>query len=87
MNTFGKRLEQLRKSKKLSTWDVEKQTTLQRSNLRAVELGTRPASDRMLRELATLYGVQFEMLKAWKILYYKQSSKVLACIRAELLGQ
>jgi transcriptional regulator with XRE-family HTH domain len=87
MNTFGKRLERLRKAKKLSTWDVEKQTTLQRSNLRAVELGNRPASDRMLRELATLYDVQFEMLKAWKILYYKQSPKVLACIRAELLDQ
>lgn len=68
MKSFGEQLRLHREAKGVSTWEVEKQTGISRSNLVSIEKGRRPASDDVLKKLASIpdLDITYEKLLAWK---------------------
>ncbi len=66
--SFGKRLELFRLAAGLSTWQVEKQTGIDRRNLRAIEKDKRSASPEILESLSKCYSISLDWLVALKII-------------------
>ena len=69
MHNFGNRLREWRELKGLSLYYINKVTGVPTPNLVSIEKGRRPASNEVLRKLASIPELQisYEVLKAWKL--------------------
>lgn len=62
-------MRRLREEQGLTTYEVEQQTRLSRHNLASLERGEHlSVSDKVLKKLAPLYKVNYEFLKAHRII-------------------
>lgn len=68
MNTFGEKLRTWRDAKDVSGWMIEKVTGIHRTSISNIEHGRRPASEDVIKKLASMpeMDITYEELKAWQ---------------------
>jgi transcriptional regulator with XRE-family HTH domain len=82
--SFSDELRAWRKSRKISMYELAKRIGVSESNLCSIEKGRRPASEDVLRRIASYepLGITFEQLRAWQILEGTNPQEVEPLIKA-----